>query len=155
MPDTPQDPKPFGQSVFAVLTEVGIIAQLSRSVMETRAPDGLNMPMFGVLNHLSRVPDPPTPLSLARAFQQPKTSMTHTLASLEKRGFVVMVPNPEDGRSKLVQITDMGRVARGQVIAALSREYADLADVVGLEKIAEILPVLSDIRQYFDCKRDQ
>ena len=155
MPDAPQDPKQFGQAVFSVLTEVGIIAQLSRHVLETRAPDGLNMPMFGVLNHLSRVSDQPTPLSLARAFQQPKTSMTHTLSSLEKRGFVVMVPNPEDGRSKLVQMTDAGRTAREQVITALSREYGDLAEAVGQEKIAEILPVLSDIRQYFDQKRDQ
>jgi len=153
MSDEPENNTRFGHPVFAVLTEIGIIAQLARGLLEERAPVGLNMPMFGVLNHLSRTSDQPTPLMLARAFQQPKTSMTHTLATLEKRGFVVMRPNPDDGRSKLVHLTDAGSAARDQVIATLSQDYAGLGEAVDMERIASILPVLADIRQYFDKNR--
>ena len=84
---------------FRLFNEIGILAQLSRALLVARLPDGLVLPHFTVINHLIRVKDGQTPLQLARAFQVPKTSMTHTLAGLEKRGLVEMRTNPEDARS--------------------------------------------------------
>ena len=80
---------------FSFFNEIGIIAQLSRAAMEVRLPNGLTLPHFSVVNHLTRVRDGQTPLALAKAFQVPKTTMTHTLAGLLKHGFVDMRPNPE------------------------------------------------------------
>ena len=73
---------------FRFFNEIGIISQLSRTMMDMRLPEGVNTSHFSVLNHLIRVQDGRTPLALARAFQVPKTTMTHTLAGLEKLGFV-------------------------------------------------------------------
>ena len=73
---------------FEVFNEIGIIEQLSRAVLEARLPDGLIAPHFTVLNHLVRVKDGQTPVHMARAFQVPKTSMTHTLWIAE-RSFVL------------------------------------------------------------------
>jgi len=84
--------------MFELLNEVGIIAQLSRTLMESRLDDGLTIHHFTALNHLVRLGDGKTPMDLARAFQVPKTSMSHTLAGLEKRGLIRMEPNPDDGR---------------------------------------------------------
>ncbi len=83
---------------FKLFNEIGIIEQLSRSSLEAHLPDGLIAPHFTVLNHLIRVQDGQTPLVLARAFQVPKTSMTHTLGGLESRGLIALKANPEDGR---------------------------------------------------------
>lgn len=74
--------------------------------MEARLPEGLISPHFTVLNHLIRVSDGPTPIMLARAFQVPTTTMTHTVSRLVKHRLVEMRPNPKDGRSKRVWITD-------------------------------------------------
>ncbi|MFM7336534.1 MAG: MarR family winged helix-turn-helix transcriptional regulator, partial [Tabrizicola sp.] len=109
MPD--QTPTPEA-TLFAFFNEVGILAQLSRALFEARLPDGFNLPQFVVLNHLVRVKDGQTPLALARAFQVPKTSMTHSLAVLERHGLIEMRPNARDGRSKCVFLTEAGRAFR-------------------------------------------
>lgn len=139
---------------FQFFNEVGIIEQLSRAMMEARLPDGFLITHFSVLNHLIRVGDGRTPLAIATAFQVPKTSMTHTLAGLEKGGLVVMKPNPKDGRSKQVWLTEKGKDFRMNAIAQLSGDMSDFKKTFPPEKIAPMLPLLAEIRSYLDKLRD-
>ena len=141
-------------SLFALLNEVAIIEQLSRAMLEARLPDGASQPQFAVLNHLVRVADGRTPLELARAFQVPKTSMTNTLAGLEKRGLVEMRPNPEDGRSKRVWITEDGRAFREGAIAALAPDLAAMDEALDGDRLAALVPELARIRAWLDRRRD-
>jgi DNA-binding MarR family transcriptional regulator len=140
---------------FSLFNEMGIIEQLARAQLEARLPEGLITPHFTVLNHLVRVQDGRTPLDLARAFQVPKTSMTHTLAGLEALGLVEMRPNPEDKRSKQVWLTEAGRNLREGTIAALIPEFADLAREFPAERVAAMLPALIELRQIMDARRDR
>lgn len=140
---------------FTLFNEVGIIEQLSRAFLEAQLPDGLITPHFAVLNHLIRVQDGQTPLVLARAFQVAKTSMTHTLSGLEKRGLVELRPNPKDARSKQVWLTDKGRQVREKAIADLVPAFTEISAALPPEKVAPILPVLQDIRAYLDAARDK
>jgi DNA-binding MarR family transcriptional regulator len=140
---------------FQFFNEVGIIEQLSRAMMEARLPHGFLITHFSVLNHLIRVGDGRTPLAMASAFQVPKTSMTHTLAGLEKAGLVDMKPNPKDGRSKQVWLTDKGRQFRMDAIMRLSGDMEEFRQVFPPEKIAPLLPLLADIRVYLDKLRDE
>jgi DNA-binding MarR family transcriptional regulator len=73
------------RAIFRLFNEIGIIEQLSRALFEARLPKGVTRPHFSVLNHLMRVADGRTPLELARAFQVPKTTLSHTLAAGEAR----------------------------------------------------------------------
>lgn len=139
---------------FGMFNEVGIIEQLSRAQLEARLPDGLIAPHFGVLNHLIRVEDGRTPLDIARAFQTPKTSMTHTLAGLEKHGLVEMRPNPDDGRSKRVWLTDKGRKVREDAIRSMAPDFGWLAEVFPPEKVQVVLPLLTELRKIMDAARD-
>ncbi|MEM6595005.1 MAG: MarR family transcriptional regulator [Pseudomonadota bacterium] len=139
---------------FKLFNEIGIIEQLSRNFLEAQLPDGLIAPHFAVLNHLIRVKDGQTPLVLARAFQVPKTSMTHTLAGLEKRGLVEMRPNPKDARSKQVWLTEDGRRVRDETIAKLGPEFMTVAGAIPPEKVQMILPILEELRIYLDKARD-
>ena len=148
MPDT--NPAVF----FEIFTEIGIIEQLSRASLEARLPDGLIAPHFAVLNHLVRVHDGRAPIEMARAFQVPKTSMTHTLKGLEKRGLVEMRPNAEDGRSKRVWLTEAGRTLRAQTIAALGADFAKMAAEFDLDRLASIRPILRDLRIMMDAARN-
>ncbi|MEL7132091.1 MAG: MarR family transcriptional regulator [Pseudomonadota bacterium] len=144
------DPSVF----FEVFNEIGIIEQLSRAILEARLPHGLIAPHFAVLNHLVRVSDGRTPIEIARAFQVPKTTMTHTLKGLEQHGLVEMRPNPEDGRSKRVWLTDTGREVRAGTIAALGPDFMKLAQDFDVSRLSDIRPVLTELREYLDAARD-
>ncbi|MGB3246285.1 MAG: MarR family transcriptional regulator [Sulfitobacter sp.] len=146
--------KPSDSTVlFEVFNEIGIIEQLSRALLEARLPEGLIAPHFNVLSHLTRR-DGATPINMARAFQVPKTSMTHTLKGLESGDYVALKPNPEDGRSKQVWLTDRGRALRDQTIAALAPEFSKLMGEFDPARLADIKPVLTDLRVYLDAARD-
>lgn len=150
------DPAPTGPALwFTVFNEIGIIAQLSRAMFEARLPEGFLLPQFSVLNHLLRVGDGRTPLQLARAFQVPKTSMTHTLGVLERAGLVRLAPNPGDGRSKCVWITEAGRAFRDAGIARLGPDIAALEARFPAERLAPVLPVLGALRAEMDRMRGE
>lgn len=139
---------------FAFFTEIGIIAQLSRALFESRLPLGMTVPHFSVLNHLVRVRDGRTPLELARAFQVPKPSMTNTLSGLEARGLVEMRANETDARSKRVWLTERGRVFRQEAIATLRETTRPLQEQVGRDLVLEMLPRLSHVRAVLDGMRE-
>ena len=138
---------------FALFNEIGIIAQLSRALFEARLPEGIHLPQFAVINHMVRLGDGKTPLALARAFQVPKTSMTHSLAVLEKHGLIRLEPNPEDGRSKCAFLTEAGRALRDDAIASIEPDMAGMSDQISEERIAALLPELAEIRKYLDQNR--
>lgn len=139
---------------FSFFNEVGIIAQLSRTALEARLPKGLTLPHFSVVNHLIRVKDGQTPLALATAFQVPKTTMTHTLGGLTAHGFVEIRPNPDDGRSKTVWLTDAGRRFREDAIRSIDPDIEVFKSQYPEDKIREIVPELAAIRALLDAARD-
>jgi DNA-binding MarR family transcriptional regulator len=139
--------------LFAFFNEVAIIGQLSGSLFERRLPEGFLVSHFGVLNHLSRLGDGKTPLDLARAFQVPKTTMTHTLAGLEKAGLVRFAPNPKDGRSKCVMLTEAGRAFRDEAIARIGPDLDAIARAIPPGRVAAVLPLLAEMRAWLDRER--
>ena len=139
---------------FRIFNEIGIIGQLSRTLLEARLPPGFVMAQFTVLNHLVRVGDGRTPLAIAQAFQVPKNSMTHSLGVLEREGLIELRPNPQDGRSKLVCLTDAGRHFREEVIAAFAPDVARIAEAFPPDEVARLLPALERLRQVLDADRD-
>lgn len=146
--------KADGNLYFEFFNEIGIIGQLSRAQFEARLPEGLTVAHFSVLNHLVRLGDGRTPLDIANAFQVPKTTMTYTLAGLEKRALVKMATNPADGRSKCVWLTEAGRAFREEAIGLLAPDLAKFAERFGAGKIAELVPRLAEIRKFLDEARD-
>lgn len=154
MADAPPPPEPQPGPWFALFTEIGILEQLSRALLEARLPRGMVAGQFAVLNHLIRVKDGRTPLELARAFQLPKTTMTHSLAVLERHGLIRLDPNPEDGRSKRAWITPEGRAFREATIAALAPDIAAIAAEYPSDRAAALLAPLAELRRVMDTARD-
>ncbi len=152
MPDT--NPTSDTAILFAFFNEVGIINQLASAMFEARLPPGFLVSQFAVLNHLIRVQDGRTPLDLARAFQVPKTTMTHTLGLLERHGLVRLAPNPHDGRSKCVWITAAGAAFRAQAIATLAPDLLAVAQAFPADQIAAIIPSLTALRKVMDARRN-
>ena len=148
---TPDERTPL---YFGLFNEIGIIAQLSTAVLERHLPEGLLEPHFRVLNHLVRVGDGRTPLAMARAFQIPKTTVSHQVGVLAKRGLVRVGGNPDDRRSKLVFLTDAGRALREDVIAGFSGLVEEWSTAIAPEEVQDLLPRLRTIRQFLDAERE-
>ena len=149
MPDKADDP-----ALFALFNEIWIISQLSATMFERVMPYGLTLAQFSVLNHLSRRKDPQAPQKLAGAFQVSKGTMSSTLAKLEAKNLVTITPNPRDGRGKLVTLSNQGRQAREEAIAALGPDLAWLAGHTQPQHIASLTDDLSGIRKLLDARRD-
>ncbi|QJF52111.1 MarR family winged helix-turn-helix transcriptional regulator [Roseobacter ponti] len=143
-----------GALFFEVFNEIGIIEQLSRTLLEARLPEGLIAPHFAVISHLVRRGDGRPPIEIARAFQVPKTSMTHTIKGLEGHGLVEVRPNPDDGRSKLVWLTPEGRSLRSDVVTTLAPDLHRLERGFDVTRLSAVLPVLRDLRIFLDDDRN-
>ena len=151
-PDTAQalnDP-----TLFVFFNEIGIIDQLARSAFERVLPKGLTVPQFSVLNHFVRLGGPRTPAQLASAFQVSRATMTNTLKRLEQSALIAVARDPNDGRSKQITITQQGRDAREQSIAALAPLLTDFAERLDLADVARIIPALQTVRIELDSSRD-
>jgi hypothetical protein len=103
------------------------------------------VPHFSVLNHLMRVEDGRTPLELP-APSRCRRRRSHWLAGLEKLGWVELKPNPDDGRSKRVWLTDAGRAFRDGAIAEIAPDLARIEEVMGAEEVADIVARLERLR---------
>jgi len=139
---------------FRLFTEIGIIEQLARNILEARLQPGFVLAQFSVLNHLARVGDGCTPMILAKAFQVPKTSMTHSLAVLEREGLIEIRKNPKDGRSKLVYLTDAGRRFQQATIDSLAPDVRRIAATFPPDQVARLLPDLEALRNFLDADRN-
>jgi DNA-binding MarR family transcriptional regulator len=140
---------------FVFFNEVGIIEHLSRTAAERVMPDGLSMAGFTVLNHMIRLGhERRPPAKIASAVQVTKGAMTGTLKRLEAGGWIVVEPDPADGRGKTVSVTPAGRAIRDQAITRMSPQMAALFAGVSPDELAAILPTLQKVRRLLDAARD-
>jgi len=99
------------------LQNMEIIGRLKRcaalvqpKLADTFAEFGLNIWEFDVLATLRRSGKPYclAPTELFSTLMITSGTMTHRMAQLEKRGLIERLANPDDARSKLVQLTQEG-----------------------------------------------
>lgn len=140
--------------IMAFFRNIAIIEQLSRARMERALPDGMQASHFGVLSHMTHTNKKESPAELASIFQVARPSMTNTLQKLAAKDYIVIEQDPNDGRGKLVRITDEGRQAFGRAIQAIGPLYQDTVNTLGSETFEELLPGLDKIRSYMDKNRD-
>lgn len=141
--------------IFAFFNEVGIISQLSGAILARSLPNGVHPSHFAIINHLSRLGDARSPLRIASAMQVTKTTMTHSLKVLEGKGFITIKPNPEDARSKLVYLTAEGRQFRETAIQQTVETYGNLLNDEQRNRMAALLPELTEVRRFLDDNRLQ
>ena len=139
--------------VFNIFNEIGIINQLSTSMLAKALPNGVHPSHFAIVNHLFRVGDGTTPIRIAGAMQVTKTTMTHSLKVLMDHGFIETRPNPEDARGKLVFLTDHGRDFRNAAIQTVAEMFGSIFDQNQLDAMAALTPGLVALRKHLDANR--
>ncbi len=87
---------------------------------------------------------------LAERARMTKQSMAELVAHLERHGYVERVPDPADGRARLVRAT-----ARGREVFAIARQV--MADVeerldarLGAERVTALREILNEVGEELD-----
>lgn len=146
----PRDP-----DLTAFFTDIAIIDQLTRTMLERRLPAGLTLAGFSLMNHMIRTgQETASPAAIARALQVTRGAVTGVLHKLTAEGFVTLEPDPKDGRGKKVRITPAGREARESVLAGMVPLMARLEAEMDLETIRRIHPAIREIREHLDRNRE-
>jgi DNA-binding MarR family transcriptional regulator len=74
-----------------------------------------------------------------------KQAVGEAVDDLQKLGYVERIPDPTDGRAKIVRLTSKGLEARSAGRAILERVERRWAAEVGEERVAEMRETLEDI----------
>ena len=103
-----------------------------------------------VFSHISQGGDRLT--VLAERAQMTKQAVGEVVSELESIGYVERVPDPSDGRAKIIQLTPRGQAAWESGFAAIADFGRDLEERYGAERVQAMVDLLGDIAQ--DALRD-
>jgi DNA-binding MarR family transcriptional regulator len=60
-----------------------------------------------------------------------RTTLTAALKPLERRGLLIIAPDPKDGRARVLSLTDAGRTVLAQAVPIWTREHGKLDEELG------------------------
>lgn len=146
-------PEPDQADIFAFFNEIGIVSQLSTTLLASALPDGVHPSHFAIVNHLVRMGDGKTPAAIAAAMQVTKATMTHSIGVLTAQHFVESRDNPKDARSKTIHLTATGRKFRETAIGEVTRRFTPLFDSHQQAAMRQMLVPLREIRRTLDDNR--
>lgn len=70
-----------------------------------------------------------------------------------EQNFIAVVPDPNDGRGKLVSLTTEGLAARNQALKLLAGQIQEMRGDIAPDEFAAVLPFLQKLRIWFDQHR--
>ncbi len=95
---------------------------LARRFDAALRPVGLTSGQFSLLMALNR-PQPPSLKPVAELLAMDRTTLTAALKPLERRGFVQIVPDAADRRSRLLVLTAAGRAVLAAAVPIWQRTH--------------------------------
>ena len=109
-----------------IFLDVFRLSQLTGAVVERQLSDvGIPAYLFGLLSQIRRLA-PVTPSAISQATGIATTTLRDNIQRLVDRGLVQRTPNPSDGRSYLIELTDKGEVLARAADPALLEAYLAL-----------------------------
>ena len=82
---------------------------------------------------------------LAERAHMTKQSVGEVTSDLEQRGYVERVPDPTDGRAKIIRLTERGREAQHVGRGLIDELERDWAERFGVERVAALRDALEAI----------
>jgi DNA-binding MarR family transcriptional regulator len=131
------------------------VSQLYDAVL---APCGLRSTQRSILIHIARA-GTPTMGDLAAALVLDRSALAHNLKPLERDGLVAIVVDPNDKRSRLVKLTDLGETRLQQSMNLWKRAQHRFETTFGAEQATALRAALgliasADFAQAFQAAGD-
>jgi DNA-binding MarR family transcriptional regulator len=102
-------PREVDPSDVAPVLRAGVL-RLARRLRVQRDRSALSNAKVAVLSHLAREGES-TPARISRDERQQPQSLTRVLAELEVDGLIDRRPDPDDGRQRVLRLTEPGQAA--------------------------------------------
>lgn len=99
--------------------------RLARRFDEALRPFGLTHGQFSMMNGLNR-PSPPLMRDVAALLAIDRTTLTAALKPLERRGLVVVTPDPKDRRGRRLALTPAGMAVLAQAVPIWESVHEDI-----------------------------
>lgn len=137
-----QQAQNFGYTLLSCARLFDALAhgQMNRRAGKLVAPPGL----VRLVPHLTF--DGIRPSELARRTDVSKQAVSQTLAPLIEQGLVEYIDDPNDGRARMIRLTNKGGETFVDALAALKQFEKALADRVGAKKLADLFDALKAIQ---------
>ena len=103
---------------------------LARRFDEALKPVGLTNQQFSLLMSLNR-PEPPRMKEVASLLALDRTTLTANLKPLERRGLVTAKPDPDDARSRRLELTGEGRDILVRAVPVWRRTEDEIENAIG------------------------
>ncbi len=138
------------------LQELGILLFVANRALEQRAFDavvdaGITDITLAQARVAARIgPDGSRVSDLAEQARVTKQSAAFLVEQLETAGYVERVPDPTDGRARLVRLTTRARRVAEAADAEVQRVLTEWADHVGEERLRQMHETLRDLREITD-----
>jgi DNA-binding MarR family transcriptional regulator len=112
---------------------------------------GVSLPEYELLSMLSEADGSRLRMSaLAELIVQSRSRVTHTAARLERRGWVLRTPAPDDRRGVLLELTDDGRDAlEGFAVAHVRSVRRHLVDVLSRQQFHALGEAMQAVRDAY------
>ena len=136
--------------------ELGILLFVANRALEQRAFDavvaaGNNDITLAQARIAARIaPNGSRVSDLAEQARVTKQSAASLVEQLEKAGYVERVPDPTDGRARLVRLTPRLRQVAEVADAEVAQVLAEWADHIGNDRLQELHEILRDLRGITD-----
>jgi len=143
---------------------MGVIGRMSRlaqhldnAIQVELAPLGINPGEFDVLATLRRAGPPYqlNPTTLYQAVMLSSGAMTNRLDRLEAAGYVKRLPDPQDRRGTLVQLTDEGLQFIDRAVQVHLQNEQRLIAALSLEQREQLKDILRQWMLHFELPPDQ
>lgn len=82
---------------------------------------------------------------LADRARMTKQSVGEVTSDLEQRGYVERVPDPSDGRAKIIRLTERGRAAQALGVGLIDEIEQEWAERFGAERVTALREALETI----------
>lgn len=122
---------------------------VARAYDEALRPVDLTNGQFSLLMSLAR-DQPFTMGELAPRLRIDRTTLTAYLKPLERRGLVEVIPNPDDGRSRLIALTNQGRKLLSKAVPLWESVQHELTSIVPAQDLEMMKIVLRNLSRFDD-----
>lgn len=138
------DGEPRAAEIMATLVRTGhaIAAEIDRAM---RASFGASQPVLNSLAVIEGADRLLTPSEISERTLTSSATMTATIDALERRGWVRRVPNPQDRRSLLVEITDEGQAVTDRLLPGIRKLDVAVLDALSGAERTTLLKLLAKV----------
>jgi DNA-binding MarR family transcriptional regulator len=133
----------------------GLNRRIKRSAEQTIADFGLGYGEWHVLGRLHNQGPRLSPGVLSKRLELSSGAMTNRLDGLEQAGLVRRLPDPDDRRALLVELTDEGRRLYRESVAAQAAKESIVAEALSADEQRQLNALLRRVMLAFEARESR